>query len=54
MIIGAKKGKNKQRAPHIAKDDLVSQSWLKAMYGLAEGEISGLVDAVGMISTRCM
>lgn len=44
MTFGAKKGNKQQQRPHIAKDDLVSTSYLKGLYGLCEGEIAGLVD----------
>ena len=44
MIYGAKKGQNQQQKPKIAKDDLVSTSYFKGLYGLAEGEIAGLAD----------
>ena len=44
MVYGAKKGQQQPRQPHIAKDDLVSTSYFKGLYGLAEGEILGLAD----------
>ena len=44
MIFGAKKGQKQQQKPNIAKDDLVSTSYFKGLYGLAEGEIAGLAD----------
>ena len=44
MIHGAKKGQQQQQKPNIAKDDLVSTSYFKGLYGLAEGEIAGLAD----------
>ncbi|OOS24222.1 TipJ family phage tail tip protein [Moraxella pluranimalium] len=44
MIYGAKKGQNQQQKPKIAKDDLVSTSYFRGLYGLAEGEIAGLAD----------
>lgn len=44
MTFGAKKSNKQQQRPHIAKDDLVSTSYLKGLYGLCEGEIAGLVD----------
>lgn len=44
QIIGAKKGQQSQQKPYIAKDDLVSTSFFKGLYGLCEGEILGLAD----------
>ncbi|MDO4896312.1 MAG: phage tail protein [Moraxella sp.] len=43
-IHGSKKGSKQPSRPHIAPDDLVSTSVAKILYGLAEGEISGLAD----------
>lgn len=43
-IHGFKKQKGQAQKPHIAKDDLVSVSYFKGLYGLAEGEIMGLSD----------
>lgn len=43
-IKGAKKGQEKPRKPSIAKDTASSTSTVKILYGLAEGEIAGLVD----------
>lgn len=43
-IKGAKAGQQKQRKPSIAKDSVASTSTAKLLYGLAEGEILGLVD----------
>ena len=37
-------GGSKPRQPKIEKDSLASISTAKILYGLAEGEISGLVD----------
>ena len=44
MVYGAKKGQQQSQKPNIAKDDLVSTSYFKGLYGLAEGEIAGLAD----------
>ncbi|OLF40777.1 host specificity protein J [Psychrobacter sp. Rd 27.2] len=43
-IKGAKKGRDKPRRPSIAKDSVASTSTAKLLYGLAEGEVWGLVD----------
>ena len=43
-IKGAKKGQDKPRRPSIAKDSVASTSTAKLLYGLAEGEVYGLVD----------
>ena len=43
-IKGAKKGQDKPRRPSIAKDSVASTSTAKLLYGLAEGEVWGLVD----------
>ncbi|WP_413190947.1 host specificity protein J [Psychrobacter sp. AT9] len=43
-IKGAKSGSSKQRKPSIAKDSVASTSTAKLLYGLAEGEVWGLVD----------
>lgn len=43
-IKGAKKGQDKPRRPRIAKDSVASTSTAKLLYGLAEGEVWGLVD----------
>ena len=48
-IMGAKKGARKQHKPNIAKDDLVSISLFKGLYGLCEGEIFGLADGAKSI-----
>lgn len=48
-IKGAKKGQEKPRKPSIAKDSAASTSTAKLLYGLAEGEISGLVDGAKSI-----
>lgn len=42
-------GGSKPRQPKIAKDSLASISTAKILYGLAEGEISGLVDGAKSI-----
>ena len=44
MIIGAKKQKGGQQKPNIQKDTTASNEFVQALYGLAEGEIAGLVD----------
>lgn len=43
-IKGAKKGQEEARKPKISKDSVASTSTAKILYGLAEGEVSGLVD----------
>lgn len=43
-IKGAKAGQEKARKPSIAKDSVASTSTAKLLYGLAEGEVWGLVD----------
>lgn len=43
-IHGSKKQKGQAQKPQIAPDDLVSTSYAKILYGLAEGEIFGLAD----------
>ncbi|MFK3915777.1 host specificity protein J [Psychrobacter sp. NPDC078501] len=43
-VKGAKAGSSESRKPSIAKDSVASTSTAKLLYGLAEGEISGLVD----------
>ncbi|MGP9517707.1 host specificity protein J [Psychrobacter sp. AOP7-C1-14] len=43
-IKGAKAGSGESRKPSIAKDSVASTSTAKLLYGLAEGEVSGLVD----------
>lgn len=42
-------GSSQPRQPNIEKDSLVSVSTAKILYGLAEGEISGLVDGAKSI-----
>ena len=49
MIKGAKAGEQSQRQPVIAKDSAASISYLKILYGLSEGEISGLADGAKSI-----
>ena len=49
MIKGAKAGQQSQRQPVIAKDSAASISYLKILYGLSEGEISGLSDGAKSI-----
>ena len=49
MIKGAKAGQQQQRQPVIAKDSAASISYLKILYGLSEGEISGLADGAKSI-----
>lgn len=44
MISGAKKQKGGQQKPNIQKDTTASNEFVQALYGLAEGEIAGLVD----------
>ena len=48
-IKGAKKGQDKPRKPSIAKDSAASTSTVKILYGLAEGEVAGLVDGAKSI-----
>ena len=49
MIKGAKAGQQQQRQPVIAKDSAASISYLKILYGLSEGEISGLANGAKSI-----
>lgn len=49
MIKGAKAGQQQQRQPVIAKDSAASIGYLKILYGLSEGEISGLADGAKSI-----
>nr|WP_322783549.1 phage tail protein [Acinetobacter colistiniresistens] len=44
FIKGSKKGKKKARKPRIAPDSAQSITYIKALYGLAEGEIKGLTN----------
>lgn len=48
-IKGAKKGQEKPRRPSISKDTASSTSTVKILYGLGEGEISGLVNGAKSI-----
>ncbi|ETQ16914.1 putative phage tail protein [Acinetobacter baumannii UH12208] len=43
-MIGAKKGDNKARQPVIAPDSAQSKTFIKILYGLAEGEVEGLAN----------
>ncbi|WP_269521872.1 TipJ family phage tail tip protein [Acinetobacter baumannii] len=43
-VIGAKKGDNKARQPVIAPDSAQSKTFIKILYGLAEGEVEGLAN----------
>lgn len=49
MIKGAKAGQQKQHKPVIVQDSASSISTLKILYGLSEGEISGLADGAKSI-----
>lgn len=49
MIKGAKAGQQKQHKPVVAQDSASSISTLKILYGLSEGEISGLSDGAKSI-----
>ena len=49
MIKGAKAGQQQQRQPVIAKDSAASISYIKILYGLSEGEISGLANGAKSI-----
>ena len=49
VIKGAKKGQEQARKPSIAKDSAASVSTAKILYGLAEGEVAGLVDGAKSI-----
>ena len=49
MIKGAKAGQQKQHKPVVAQDSASSISTLKILYGLSEGEISGLADGAKSI-----
>ena len=48
-VKGAKKGQEQARKPSIAKDSAASVSTAKILYGLAEGEVAGLVDGAKSI-----
>ncbi|WP_099475588.1 host specificity protein J [Acinetobacter pittii] len=43
-VVGAKKGSKKQRQPVISPDSAQSKTYIKVLYGLAEGEIEGLAN----------
>ncbi|HFG4486329.1 TipJ family phage tail tip protein [Acinetobacter baumannii] len=43
-VIGAKKGDNEARQPVIAPDSAQSKTFIKILYGLAEGEVEGLAN----------
>ncbi|EIB7122490.1 host specificity protein J [Acinetobacter baumannii] len=43
-VVGAKKGSKKQRQPVISPDSAQSKTFIKVLYGLAEGEIEGLAN----------
>lgn len=43
-VVGAKKGSDKQRQPVISPDSAQSKTYIKVLYGLAEGEIEGLAN----------
>ena len=49
MIKGAKAGQQKQHKPVVAQDSASSISTLKILYGLSEGEISGLANGAKSI-----
>lgn len=44
IVYGAKAGQKKARSPVIAADSAQSKTYIKILYGLSEGQISGLVD----------
>lgn len=41
IVKGAKKGKDKARQPVVAPDSAQSKTYIKVLYGLAEGEVEG-------------
>ncbi|WP_202724287.1 host specificity protein J [Acinetobacter pittii] len=43
-VVGAKKGSKKQQQPVISPDSAQSKTYIKVLYGLAEGEIEGLAN----------
>ncbi|OTU51854.1 phage tail protein, partial [Acinetobacter pittii] len=43
-VVGAKKGNKKTRQPVISPDSAQSKTYIKVLYGLAEGEIEGLAN----------
>ncbi len=48
-VVGAKKGSKKQRQPVISPDSAQSKTFIKVLYGLAEGEIEGLANGLQSI-----
>ncbi|MCZ3296886.1 phage tail protein [Acinetobacter baumannii] len=48
-VVGAKKGSKKQRQPVISPDSAQSKTFIKVLYGLAEGEIEGLSNGLQSI-----
>ncbi|WP_196085388.1 host specificity protein J [Acinetobacter baumannii] len=48
-VVGAKKGIKKQRQPVISPDSAQSKTFIKVLYGLAEGEIEGLANGLQSI-----
>ncbi|MFX5187032.1 phage tail protein, partial [Acinetobacter baumannii] len=48
-VVGAKKGSNKQRQSVISPDSAQSKTFIKVLYGLAEGEIEGLANGLQSI-----
>ncbi|MCZ6920323.1 host specificity protein J, partial [Acinetobacter baumannii] len=48
-VLGAKKGSDKQRQPVISPDSAQSKTYIKVLYGLAEGEIEGLANGLQSI-----
>ncbi|MDQ9063367.1 host specificity protein J [Acinetobacter baumannii] len=48
-VVGAKMGSKKQRQPVISPDSAQSKTYIKVLYGLAEGEIEGLANGLQSI-----
>lgn len=48
-VVGAKKGSKKQQQPVISPDSAQSKTFIKVLYGLAEGEIEGLANGLQSI-----
>ncbi|MGK8820252.1 TipJ family phage tail tip protein [Acinetobacter baumannii] len=48
-VVGAKKSSKKQRQPVISPDSAQSKTYIKVLYGLAEGEIEGLANGLQSI-----
>ncbi|MBJ9482414.1 phage tail protein [Acinetobacter baumannii] len=48
-VVGAKKGSKKQRQPVISPDSAQSKTFIKVLYGLAEGENEGLANGLQSI-----